>query len=91
MTRTIIAAGAAFLAFSTPAFARDGEQTFKREGVTYTYTASQQDDARVLEGTAEKGRSFRLVVKNGWVDGYVGQSRVSFRAPKAKPILVAQR
>lgn len=91
MTRTIIAAGAALLAFASPAFADDGERTFTHQGVTYTYTVATKGTAKVLKGSADEGANFRLTVKNGWVDGYVGQAWVSFPAHKGKPVTVAQR
>lgn len=83
MTRFLTAAVVATVAFAAPASAR--ERTFVREGVTYTYTATVKGDATVLEGKTSKGGDFRFVVKNGWVDGYADNNRVSFRAPKAKP------
>lgn len=81
MTRILFAASAAILALATPAIARDGERSFTREGVTYVYTVKQADDVRVLEGKASQGNPFRLVVKNGWVQGIIGNTRVSFREP----------
>lgn len=92
MTKLLIAAAAAAIAFAAPAFAK--ERVFTHEGVTYAYTAQPQGDALVLEGKASKGGKFRLVVKGDWVSGYAGGARVSFRAPKreeANAILVAQR
>jgi hypothetical protein len=92
VTRFLIVAAAATVAFATPAFA--GERVFTHEGVTYAYTATPTADALVLEGKASKGGKFRLVVKGDWVNGYAGGSRVSFRTPKREDvdaILVAQR
>ena len=90
MTKLIFAA-AASLVLAGPALA--GERTFKHEGVTYAYTVKQDGDARILEGTASSGGDFRLVVKNGWVDGRVHNVRVSYRAPTRRKaaVLVAQR
>ena len=90
MTKLLIAAAAAAIAFAAPATAK--ERVFTHEGVTYSYTAKPQGDAVVLEGTASKGGKFRFVVKDNWVDGYAGGTRVSFRAPKREAkILLAQR
>ncbi|AQR73506.1 hypothetical protein [Sphingomonas sp. LM7] len=92
MTKLLIAAAAATIAFAAPAIAK--ERIFTHEGVTYAYTAKPVGDQLVLEGSASKGGKFRLVVKGDWVNGYAGGARVSFRAPKreeAGAILVAQR
>lgn len=82
MTRTLIAAAAATLAFAAPAFASD--RSFTHEGVTYDYTVTPKGDARVLEGKASTGSKFKLTVRDGWVNGYVANARVSFRAPKGE-------
>lgn len=89
MARILFAAAAATLAFATPALA--GDRTFTHEGVTYVYTVTPKGDARVLEGKASSGGKFRLVVRNGWVDGYASNTRVSFRAPKNAEAVLAQR
>lgn len=89
MARTLFAAAAATLAFATPALA--GERTFTHEGVTYVYTVTPKGDARVLEGKSSTGGRFHLTVRNGWVDGYASNNRVSFRAPKGTNAVVAQR
>jgi hypothetical protein len=92
VTRFLIAAVAATVAFATPATAK--ERVFTHEGVTYAYTATPTADALVLEGKASTGGKFRFVVKGDWVSGYAGGARVSFRAPKregAGAVLVAQR
>ena len=83
MTKFLFAAAAAALTFTAPA-AIAGDRTFTHEGVTYTYSVTSKDKAQVLEGKTSEGGAFRLSVKNGWVDGYVNDSRVSFRAPKEK-------
>lgn len=80
MTRTLIAAAAATIAFAAPAFG--AERSFTHDGVTYHYTVSPKGEARVLEGKASTGSTFRLTVRDGWVNGYVANARVSFRAPK---------
>ena len=90
MTKFLFAAAAATLALASPALA--GERTFTKDGVTYTYTAAKDGQARVLTGTASHGGDFKLVVKNGWVRGYVGGTRVSFAAPKRDvPVTIASR
>ncbi len=90
MTRFLIAAAAATVAFATPAIAKD--RVFTHEGVTYTYTSTPSDAGLVLEGAASTGSKFRFVVKGDWVSGYAGGARVSFRTPKRDgAVLVAQR
>ncbi|WP_448661145.1 hypothetical protein ACG3SL_10970 [Sphingomonas sp. CJ20] len=90
MARLIFAAAAATLALATPALA--AERSFTHEGVTYTYTVTPKGDARVLEGTASQGGRFRFVVRDGWVSGFAGNARVSFRAPKSNTaVIVASR
>lgn len=91
MTRFLIAAAAATIAFAVPATAK--ERVFTHEGVTYAYTSTSSDAGVVLEGKASTGSKFRFVVKGDWVSGYAGGARVSFRTPKrdAASVLVAQR
>ncbi len=83
MSHFLFAAAAASLTLAVPA-ALAGERSFTQDGVTYTYTVTQQGAAQVIKGRADKGGDFRLTVKDGWVDGYVDRARVSFRAPKRK-------
>lgn len=83
MTKFLFAAAAAVLTFTAPA-AIAGERSFTYEGVVYTYSVTTKDKVQVLEGRTDKGGEFRLNVKDGWVDGYVNDTRVSFRAPKDK-------
>ncbi|MEP9360150.1 hypothetical protein [Sphingomonas sp. KR3-1] len=85
MTKFLFAAAAAVLTFTAPA-AFAGDRTFTHEGVTYTYTVTQKNGVQVLQGRTGNGGDFRLSVKNGWVDGYVNDTRVSFRAPKGKAL-----
>jgi hypothetical protein len=91
VTRFLIAAAAATVAFTTPALAK--ERVFTHEGVTYAYTSTPSDAGLVLEGKASTGSKFRFVVKGDWVSGYAGGARVSFRAPKREDaaVQVAQR
>ncbi|NIJ20621.1 hypothetical protein FHS95_002313 [Sphingomonas naasensis] len=90
MTKLLIAAVAATIAFVAPATAK--ERVFTHEGITYSYTATPSANGVVLEGQASKGGKFRLVVKGDWVNGYAGGARVSFRAPKREAtVQVAQR
>ncbi|UZK67378.1 hypothetical protein [Sphingomonas sp. M1-B02] len=92
MIRILTAAAAASILFAGPALARDAERVFTHEGVTYAYTATPKGDATILEGSASEGGKFRLTVRKGWVSGYAGNARVSFRAPKsAAPVTLAQR
>jgi len=91
VTKFLFAAAAAALTFTASA-AIAGDRSFTHEGVTYTYTVTSKNKAQVLEGKTSDGGEFRLSVQNGWVDGYVNDSRVTFRAPKAKtPAQVAAR
>jgi hypothetical protein len=91
VTRFLIAAAAATVAFATPALAK--ERVFTHEGVTYAYTSTASDAGLVLEGKASTGGKFRFVVKGDWVSGYAGGARVSFRTPKREDatVQVAQR
>jgi hypothetical protein len=85
------AAAAAALTFAAPT-AIASERSFTHEGVTYTYSITTRDKAQILEGRTSKGGEFRLNVKNGWVEGYVNDTRVSFRAPREKaPAQIAAR
>jgi hypothetical protein len=90
VSKTLFAAAAALSTLATPAFAHD--RSFTRDGVTYNYTVTAEGDARVLAGKASTGETFRLVLRDGWVNGYAANSRVSFRAPRrANSVEVAQR
>lgn len=93
MTRFTIALAATLFAAAN-AFAADNAATrsFTRDGVTYVYTSTAKGDAQVLEGVAKPGnQKFRLVVRNGWVDGNASGTRVSFRVPKVTKVQVASR
>lgn len=97
MTRFTIALAATLFA-AAPAFAADNAadnaatRSFTRDGVTYVYTSTPKGDAQVLEGVAKPGNEkFRLVVRNGWVDGNAAGARVSFRVPKTTKVQVASR
>jgi hypothetical protein len=91
VTRIFIAAAASLL-LATPAIAKDGERSFTRDGVTYVYTSTTKGDAQILEGVAKPDNAkFRLVVRNGWVEGMAAGTRVSFRVPHAAQVQVAQR
>jgi hypothetical protein len=86
MIRFILPFAAASFALSAPALAQDkpAPVTFTHEGVTYVYTATQQGKSRVIVGTTSTGSNFRLTVRNRMVDGYVGQTHVTFVAPRKK-------
>ncbi|WP_313538245.1 hypothetical protein [Sphingomonas sp.] len=92
MTRFTIALAATLFA-AAPAFAADNDaRSFTRDGVTYTYTSTVKGDVKILEGVAKPGnQNFRLVVRNGWVDGNAAGTRVSFRVPKTTKVQVASR
>ncbi|OAN57140.1 hypothetical protein [Sphingomonas sp. TDK1] len=94
MTRFTIALAATLFA-AAPAFAANNadSRSFTRDGVTYVYTSTTtKGGAQVLEGVAKPGnQSFRLVVRNGWVDGNAAGTRVSFRVPKVSKVQVASR
>jgi hypothetical protein len=90
VSKHLFAATAAFLTIAAPAIAHD--RSFTRDGVTYNYTVIDQGDARVLAGRASTGETFRLVVRDGWVNGYAASTRVSFRTPRRpSTVEVAQR
>lgn len=91
MSRTLLIAAAALLPLAVPAHA--SERAFTRDGVTYTYTVTPKGDATVIEGRATGGSRFHLVVRDGWVSGFSGTTRVSFRAPQGNsdPLAVAGR
>jgi len=92
MTRLIFPTiAAAFVTFTSPAFAGQDApgRSFVHDGVTYIYTAVQQGKNRVIEGTASDGGKFELTVRNGWVDGYVNNQRVTFAVPR-KPLAKTQ-
>lgn len=83
--RTFLSAAVLTLA-STAALAEKPEtRTFERDGVTYTYTATEVDGKIVLRGTAEGGAPFRLVVNKNKVRGTVGSKYVTFVRP-ATPV-----
>lgn len=90
MSKFLFAAAAAMLTFTAPA-AFAAENSFTYEGVTYTYSTTVEDGAKIIEGKGDSGAKFRMRVKNGWVDGYFDLTRVSFAAPKAKKTELAQR
>ncbi|PVX30745.1 hypothetical protein [Sphingomonas pokkalii] len=93
MTRFTLAIAATLFA-AAPAFAADeaNSRSFTRDGVTYVYTSTAQGSAQVLEGTTKpSNQRFRLVVRNGWVDGNAAGTHVSFRVPKVEKVQVAQR
>ncbi|KTF67571.1 hypothetical protein ACNFJ7_00410 [Sphingomonas sp. HT-1] len=93
MTRFTLALVASLFA-AAPAFAGDNadSRSFTRDGVTYVYTSTAKGDMQILEGVAKPANQrFRLVVRNGWVDGNAAGNHVSFRVPKAEKVQVAQR
>jgi hypothetical protein len=60
---------------ATPALA----ETFEHAGTTYEFSVAQKGKSRVITGKDLKyGRPFELTVRNGWVDGNVDGSPVSF-------------
>jgi hypothetical protein len=60
---------------TTPALA----ETLVHEGVTYVYSVEQRGNAKIITGEdASTHRPFTLRVRNGWVEGMVGGSPVSF-------------
>ena len=80
MKRTFFAATLLSLAVISPVQAKETPQTFTYEGVTYSYTVTEQNDSRrVIEGRATPGSTFRLVVSNGRVFGNANGMPVSFR------------
>lgn len=71
-----LAAGALLLPIAAHAD-ETGRQSFTRDGVSYVYTVSVQDDQRVLTGTADR-IPFRLVVRGGYVSGDFNSRPVQF-------------
>ena len=92
MTKLIFAATTAFL-LASPAFAKEPERSFTRDGLTYVYTSTTKGDAQILEGAVQQtGDTFRLTVRKGWVSGKAAGANVSFRVPKVtRRVEVAQR
>lgn len=83
--RFVVAAVTMFAILGTSAQAGD-YRTFKRDGVTYTYRVIEKDEHRIIVGKSEKfgfSQKFTLTVKNGQVNGNVGDSRVAFAATDA--------
>lgn len=65
----------AIASVATPALA----ETFEHAGTTYEYAVEQQGKSRVITGKdLKQGRPFRLIVRNGWVNGTVDGAPVSF-------------
>ncbi len=89
MSRILFAASALSLAFIAPAHA--DERQFTKDGVTYTYSTETSGDTRIVRGSASQGARFKLVVKNGWVRGYFGGTKVSFPAKQEETVTVASR
>jgi hypothetical protein len=78
--KTLFAAAALTVAVSAPAFAGEAERTFSRDGVTYTYTATDMGEYKLLQGRAyPSGSAFRLTVRGDKVRGVSGGTPVSFR------------
>jgi hypothetical protein len=62
-------------------------ESFKQDGVTYTYRVIERGDKRVITGTMStfgQSRPFKLVLKNGQVRGDVNGSRVAFLTNDAR-------
>jgi hypothetical protein len=71
---------------ATSAFAAPAHDHFTRDGYSYDYTQSRKADGSLeLQGrVAETGAAFTLrVATTGRVTGIIGDTRVSFTAPKA--------
>lgn len=79
-----LAAGALLLPIAAHAD-ETGRQSFTRDGVSYVYTVSVQDDQRVLTGTADR-IPFRLVVRGGYVSGDFNSRPVQFSLRDVKRI-----
>jgi hypothetical protein len=84
-TVAILAVAAATL-ISTGAMARDGERTFRHDGNTYVYTATDVSaDRHVIRGRRfPGGDSFRFVVHGSRVTGAANGVPVSFRVADAR-------
>lgn len=62
-------------------------RTFKRDGLTFTYTAVQKNGATEIQGTDSEGRAFALVVKDKRVTGEYADAAVEFRKPAKRSAL----
>ncbi len=92
---TIALAAAALIGASVPAAAKDADaarHTFKQDGVTYSYTAVETAEGRVISGYDHStGRRFTLRVVASRVDGNYAGQRVSFAAPMPSTEQLAAR
>jgi hypothetical protein len=63
-------------------------QTMTYDGVTYTYTVTEKNGIRRIDGMMDKGfKRFSLVVGKYFVDGTVGGTPVSFSLKQVKPLI----
>lgn len=80
---SIIITAAALLA-AVPAAAESApEQSFERDGVTYTYKVSTAGERTIVTGRRSDGKRFALTINNGKVTGTSGGMPVSFRVAEA--------
>lgn len=78
------------LGVAAPAVASE-PMRFEYEGETYSYTVSNDGDARIIAGKAlSSGQSFRLKVRNGRVTGMSRGVPVAFRLSDVRPVVKSQ-
>lgn len=77
MFKTIFTAAAALVALPIAAHAEDA-RTFSHEGVDFVYTTEQKGKATVIQGTADGGVPFRLVLSGNRVTGTYNFHNVNF-------------
>jgi hypothetical protein len=82
--KSTIAAATLFAVGATAAQASD-YQSFKHEGVTYTYKVIEKNDHQIIVGTSDffgETKKFRLILRNGKVRGDVAGNRIAFSTSK---------
>jgi hypothetical protein len=85
-TKILLAAALAFIPAMASAEAPKS-QTMTYDGVTYTYTVTEKNGIRKIEGMMDKGfKRISLVVGKHFVEGTVGGTPVSFSLKEVKPL-----
>ncbi len=87
MKMTIFSAALGLALLAPAAQAEDNaKQSFEHEGRTYTYSVSQVGGMRLITGTDERGKPFRLRVGERRVRGTVGSQQVNFPLRDVRPL-----
>lgn len=77
---------AAALLTAVPALAESApEQSFERDGMTYTYKVATSGSRTIVSGPRSDGKRFALTIANGKVSGTSGGMPVAFRVVEARP------